>query len=158
MRRSGRKGARRTPPDEIGRPYLVRLTSIRRFVAYRSCTGHSFGEYWTSVPGGFLAISNSIMARIRRSGRRDVLRLSVTGRLTAADMRRLEHACARALSDPAIGLEIDARQVTHLDPTARAVLHSMAKRGARIFQPADETAVRSIGDHTRTTRRSTSRR
>jgi hypothetical protein len=144
--------------DEMGSPYLVRFTRIRRFAAYRSWTGHSFGEYWTCVPGGLLAISNSIMARIRRSARGDVLRVRVTGRLTAADMRRLEHACARALSDPAIELEIDMRQVTGVDPTARAFLHSMVRRGARICEPADETAVTSIGDHTRTTHRSTSRR
>jgi anti-anti-sigma regulatory factor len=57
-------------------------------------------------------------------------RVTVTGRLTATDMRRLEHACSPALTAPALLLEIDLRGVTHTDATAAAVLQRMTKRGA----------------------------
>lgn len=59
----------------------------------------------------------------------------VTGRLRAADMGRLEHACAPALIDRAAALDIDLRRVTDLDPTARAVLHRISERGAHISYP-----------------------
>lgn len=88
------------------------------------------------------------MARIRSSGAGDVLRVSLTGRLTAADMRRLEHACAPALSDPAIELEIDLRRVTEVDPTARAVLHRMTLRGARLWPPADGSLATTRSEDT----------
>lgn len=54
----------------------------------------------------------------------------VTGRLTAADMGRLEHACAPELTAHPLWLEIDLRRVTHTDSTAAALLQRMVARGA----------------------------
>lgn len=56
--------------------------------------------------------------------------VTVTGRFTATDMGRLEHACSSALTTPALHLEIDLRGVTHTDATAAALLQRMKKRGA----------------------------
>jgi hypothetical protein len=75
------------------------------------------------------------MARIRRTSHGGSTRVTVAGRLLAADMGRLEHACAPALTDKAITLDVDLRRVTELDLTARAVLHRMCGRGARIRYP-----------------------
>jgi anti-anti-sigma regulatory factor len=83
------------------------------------------------VNGQKLAIAlPTIMARIRTAHRADCTVVTVTGRLTAIDMGRLEHACSPALITPAVHLEIDLRGVTHTDPTAAAVLQRMTKRGA----------------------------
>ena len=70
------------------------------------------------------------MARIRTAltdGRPVIV---VSGRLTAADMGRFEHACAPALTAHPLLLEIDVRDVTYFDSTAEAVLGRMAARGA----------------------------
>jgi hypothetical protein len=76
------------------------------------------------------------MARIRT--RRDAERthLTITGELTAADMRRLEYACGMALTRHPITLEIDLRRITGLDRTADAVLRFLRDRGARILLPS----------------------
>jgi hypothetical protein len=54
----------------------------------------------------------------------------VTGRLAAADMGRLEQACAPALVSETLNLRIDLRAVTYTDGTALAVLQRLAARGA----------------------------
>jgi hypothetical protein len=76
------------------------------------------------------------MARIR--ARRDAERthLTITGRLTAADMGRLEHACGLALTRHSVALTIDLRRVTALDRTADALLRRLGERGARITLPS----------------------
>jgi hypothetical protein len=61
----------------------------------------------------------------------------VVGALAAADMGRLEHACAPALLQEPLPLEIDIRRVTRMDGTAAAVLDRLARRGARILKGAD---------------------
>ena len=66
-------------------------------------------------------------------------RVIVAGPLAAADMGRLEHACAPALPHDPLPLEIDIRRVTRLDRTAAAVLDRLAQRGARIIRNANET-------------------
>jgi hypothetical protein len=77
--------------------------------------------------------------RITRS--RDHTRIRIAGRLTAADMRRLEHACAAALVVQPLRLNIDLRQVTDMDATARAVLARLSARGAVIHPgPSDDIA------------------
>lgn len=75
------------------------------------------------------------MARIRRYLLRHAVRLKVTGRLTAADVRRLEHACAPALLTQDIALDIDLSAVTESDETADLIVNRLAARGARIRCP-----------------------
>jgi hypothetical protein len=70
------------------------------------------------------------MARIRSTHGFHAIRVSIAGRLTASDMGRLEHACARALVSNPLRLDIDVSRVTFLDATARAVLEQMTRRGA----------------------------
>ena len=70
------------------------------------------------------------MARIRTARRAGCTLVVVTGRLTSADMGRLEHACSPALTSHALRLEIDLRGVTASDETATAVLQRMIDRGA----------------------------
>ena len=72
------------------------------------------------------------MARIRTYNLPGGVRVKVTGRLTAADIGRLEHACAPALITEALALDIDLSGVTESDETADLVLNRMAERGARI--------------------------
>ena len=86
------------------------------------------------------------MATIRRLGIAASTRVTISGRLSAADMGRLEHACAPALTDRAAALDIDLRRVTEIDPTARAVLHRLATRGARLHYPPSGSIARTAGD------------
>jgi hypothetical protein len=73
------------------------------------------------------------VARIQRFSSRDTTRVKVTGSVSAADMGRLEHACAPALVTHDMDLEIDLRGATSIDRSAAAVLAFMASRGARIL-------------------------
>jgi hypothetical protein len=86
------------------------------------------------------------MARIRSVGNGGSTRVTVAGRLLATDMGRLEHACAPALTNRAAALDIDLRRVTEVDLTARAVLHQMSRRGARIRYPPGLSIARTAGD------------
>jgi len=79
---------------------------------------------------GQMLASGAAMARIRTKRRGECTVVIVTGRLTAADMGRLEHACSPALIARALRLEIDIRGVTVRDDTATAVLQRMIDRGA----------------------------
>jgi hypothetical protein len=98
------------------------------------------------VTGGSFALSIS-MARIRSALHGVTTRVTVAGRLLAADLGRLEHACAPALTDRAIALEIDLRRVTDVDSIARAVLHRMSGRGARIHYPPGLVMVTAPGEN-----------
>ena len=86
--------------------------------------------------GQMLALPQGAMARIRtmRKGERTIV--VVTGRLTAEDMGRLEHSCSPALTSPALRLEIDLREATHVDETATAVLQRLSGRGAVVTTAA----------------------
>jgi anti-anti-sigma regulatory factor len=79
------------------------------------------------------------MARIsvRRSAERTCI--TISGRLTAADMGRLEHACGAALTRQTMPLDIDVSRVTAMDVTAAAILRRLAERGARIDSPPPAT-------------------
>ena len=74
------------------------------------------------------------MARISINRTTDPTRIRILGRLTAADMRRLEHACAAALVVHPLRLRIDLAGVTEIDATAAAVLAQLSARGA-VIQP-----------------------
>jgi hypothetical protein len=75
------------------------------------------------------------MARIRRVRRHDGIRTTLTGRLAASDMGRLEHACAPALTDRAAALDIDLRAVK--EASARAVLVRIGLRERTLSTPPD---------------------
>lgn len=73
------------------------------------------------------------MARLRAAQRKGVLRVTVSGRLTGADMRRLERACGPALISEPPNLELDLQAVTYVDATAHAIISRIASRGARVL-------------------------
>jgi hypothetical protein len=103
------------------------------------------------------------MARIRRRLRHDGIRITISGRLAASDMGRLEHACAPALLERAAALDIDLRAVTDLDASARAVLARLALRGAHVeyppelvTSPSPTNGVLAPGGHDTASKRSSS--
>jgi hypothetical protein len=72
------------------------------------------------------------MARIRVSQQHSTTRVVVAGRLGAADIRRLEHACAPALTSARADLIVDLTSVSDVDGVAAALLGRMANRSAII--------------------------
>ena len=77
------------------------------------------------------------MARIRTvSHSRAVLEVSLSGRLTATDLSRLEHACRQVLTGHPLMLQIDLSRVTHIDEAAGAFLDRLIKRGATVRRSA----------------------
>jgi len=68
--------------------------------------------------------------------------LRITGKLTAGDMGRLERACAKALMCKRLRLELDLRQVTWMDLTARAVIELLERRGATVIRRPFMTMTR----------------
>ena len=64
-----------------------------------------------------------------------MVRVKVTGRLTAADVGRFERACAPALLTKDVALDIDLSEVTESDDIATLMVTRMAARGARIRSP-----------------------
>jgi hypothetical protein len=72
------------------------------------------------------------MARIRAYKQSSGFRVKVTGRLTASDMRRLEHACSTALTTEPVMLDLDLSGVTDSDNVAALIVQRMAQRGARV--------------------------
>lgn len=88
------------------------------------------------------------MARISVRRSTECTYVTISGRLTAADMGRLEHACGAALTRETVALDIDVSKVTAMDVTAAAVLRRFAERGARIGSPppaADQHPFQSGG-------------
>jgi hypothetical protein len=78
--------------------------------------------------------------KITRSGANT--RIRIAGRLTAADMGRLERACAAALIVQPLRLDIDLGRVTEMDATASAVLARLNARGA-VIRPTVSSRVGS---------------
>ena len=68
----------------------------------------------------------SIRVRVRGGKRR----VTISGRLSAADLRRLEHACGSALEHEEIPLEIWIRDAVAVDDVSRLFLSRLLKRGA----------------------------
>jgi hypothetical protein len=68
----------------------------------------------------------SIRVRVRGGKRR----ITISGRLSAADLRRLEHACGSALEHEEIPLEIRIRDAVAVDDVSRLFLNRLLKRGA----------------------------
>jgi hypothetical protein len=68
----------------------------------------------------------SIRVRVRDGKRR----VTISGRLSAADLRRLERACGSTLEYQEIPLEIRIRDAVAVDDVSRLFLKSLLKRGA----------------------------
>jgi hypothetical protein len=68
----------------------------------------------------------SIRVRVRGGKRR----VTISGRLAAADLRRLERACGSALEHEEIPLEIRIRDAVAVDDVSRLFLNRLLKRGA----------------------------
>ena len=77
------------------------------------------------------------MARIRTVIQTSSVLVLVHGRLGAGDMRRLEGACAPALTTPHADLIVDVQHATTIDRVAQAHLNRMETRGAVIRRPSD---------------------
>jgi anti-anti-sigma regulatory factor len=89
------------------------------------------------------------MARIRATRVRGNTRVSVSGRLAAADMGRLEHACGEALTRDPLQLHLDLKHVTEMDATAAAVVVRLRRRGAQVHTLAGKTASEESDDGNR---------
>ena len=76
------------------------------------------------------------MARISAKRTRDGYRVTVAGRLSAIDLRRLERACGPALERHNAALAIDLSGVTDTDASADAFLGRLLERGARLHRDA----------------------
>ena len=59
-------------------------------------------------------------------------RITLKGRLTASDLRRLERACGDALEHKLAPLELNIDHVLSIDNAARSYLERLRARGARI--------------------------
>jgi hypothetical protein len=79
-------------------------------------------------------------------------RITLKGRLTAGDLRRLERACGNALEHKLAPLELNVEQVLSIDHAALGYLDRLRARGARILGDLDlptSTAMeRSMDDKT----------
>lgn len=84
-------------------------------------------------PSGATIARLQCMARLRAAQRKGVLRVTISGRLTRADMRRLETACGPALVSEPPNLELDLHAVTYVDATAHAIVSRLAARGTRVL-------------------------
>jgi hypothetical protein len=73
----------------------------------------------------------SIRARVVQGKRR----VTVKGRLVAADLRRLERACGPALEQRELSLEVRFVEAEVGDEPARLFLQNLAKRGADFTLP-----------------------
>lgn len=65
--------------------------------------------------------------------------MTLTGRVMAGDLRRLEHACAPALERQDMSLELWLATGTTLDTAARAFVERLVSRGARVVDAASDT-------------------
>jgi hypothetical protein len=72
------------------------------------------------------------MARIRTLKQSTAIRVVIAGRLGAADVGRLEHACSAGLISERAQLVVDLQRVTEIDCVADAHLRRIANRGAII--------------------------
>ena len=61
--------------------------------------------------------------------------VSVAGRLSRHDLRRLERACGRAMEYPTPRLELRITGPTDVDPAVRFFLDCLRARGAIIIAP-----------------------
>lgn len=98
---------------------------LTRSIGRRCSSRHAYDEACN-----LLAITS--MARIRAVQRQSTTVVTVSGRLSARDMRRLEHACSPALTTAEVQLTVDLTRVTEVDRAAEMLLRRMVARGAKI--------------------------
>jgi len=72
------------------------------------------------------------MARITVAHAGDSYRITLDGRLSAGDLRRLERACRYALEQKHVPLEINLDKVSSVDDAAQTYLQRLRARGARM--------------------------
>jgi hypothetical protein len=70
-------------------------------------------------------------------------RITLKGRLTAGDLRRLERACGNALEHKLAPLELNVEQVLSIDNVALGYLDRLRARGARIHGNLDVSHLSS---------------
>ena len=70
------------------------------------------------------------MARILVKFRGDRYWITLSGRLGATDLGRLEQACGTALESSQVPLTLELRGVTDVDEVADRFLHRLMERGA----------------------------
>jgi translation initiation factor IF-2 len=73
-----------------------------------------------------------MMARISVVRHDGYHRITLKGRLTASDLRRLERACGSALEHKSAPLKINIERVLSIDTAAAEYLERLRKRGAHI--------------------------
>jgi len=81
------------------------------------------------------------VANLRARVRDGRLRVTVTGRLVAGDLRRLEHVCGPALEQRQLPLEVDLAGMSAMDEPARVFLERLARRGALVRLPVRDPAT-----------------
>lgn len=72
------------------------------------------------------------MARISVARSGGNYHITLEGRLTAADLGRLERSCGSALEHKLAPLEVNVERVLTIDDAARSYLERLSARGARI--------------------------
>lgn len=107
------EAASRCDGDVQERRHIANSTSARA----GSHAPAKFRADLATHPGRGACYSRRV-ARIRTLRDGDNTRVIISGRVTAADMGRIEHACAPALLVRPSPLELDLRQVSSVDATA----------------------------------------
>jgi len=83
------------------------------------------------------------MARISVVQTVGTYRVTLEGRLMAADLQRLEQACRHALEHKLMPLELNLDRVSAVDAAARFYLEQLRARGAAIH---DAGGALQVGD------------
>ena len=78
------------------------------------------------------------------AGAGDRYYVSVTGRLSRRDLRRLERACGRAMEHQTLPLEIHIAESDDVDPAVLFVLERLRARGAVVVESPLEEAADAI--------------
>ncbi|PYR38315.1 MAG: hypothetical protein DMF89_07495 [Acidobacteria bacterium] len=83
------------------------------------------------------------MARISVVRTVGTYRVTLAGRLMAADLKRLERACRHALEHKLVPLELNLDHVSATDAAARFYVEQLRARGATIH---DATGALRVGE------------
>jgi hypothetical protein len=86
------------------------------------------------------------VARISVARTAGSYRVTLTGRLSAADLKRLERACRYALEHKLIPLQLNLGQVTGIDDAARFYIDRLRARGARVRSEPESPGIRGQPD------------
>jgi hypothetical protein len=75
------------------------------------------------------------MAKILVTRASGSYRVTLQGRFSAADLKRLERACRYALEHKFVPLELNLEHVTSIDEAARSYIDRLRARGAHVRNP-----------------------